>query len=135
MSSHARGWNARAPRIARRDALKRMAAVGLVASAPAFPALAEEGVKASPASGTLAETLARYAASLKYEDLPEDIVRLAKRTILDTIGCAYGGYTAGPSKIAIKLASDVTARQPATVLISGVRTSADLATFANGVMI
>ena len=78
------------------------------------------------ASGTLAETLARYAAGLKYEDLPEDIVRLAKRTILDTIGCAYGGYAAGPSKIAIKLASDVTARQPATVLISGVRTSPTL---------
>ena len=107
MSSHARGWNARAPRIARRDVLKRMAAAGLAAGAPAFPALAEEGAKASPASGTLAETLARYAADLKYEDLPEDVVRLAKRTILDTIGCAYGGYAAGPSKIAIKLAGDV----------------------------
>jgi 2-methylcitrate dehydratase len=135
MSSHAGWWNAQAPRIARRDVLKQMAAAGLAASAPAFPSVAEDGAKASPASGTLAETLARYAAGLKYEDLPEDIVRLAKRTILDTIGCAYGGYAAGPSKIATKLASDVTARQPATVLISGVRTSVDLATFANGVMI
>ena len=83
----------------------------------------------------LAETLARYAAGLKYEDLPEDIVRLAKRTILDTIGCAFGGYDAGPSQIAIKLASEVSAKQPATVLIRGTKTSPDLSTFANGVMI
>jgi 2-methylcitrate dehydratase len=114
--------------IARRHFLKQAAAIGLVAGAPAFPAIAEE--KAS-----LADTLARYAASLKYEDLPEDIVRLTKRTILDTIGCTFGGYDSNPSKIAIKLAGDVTAKQPATVLISGTKTSQDLAAFANGVMI
>ena len=83
----------------------------------------------------LAETLARYAANLKYEDIPDDVVRITKRTILDTIGCAFGGYSAGPSRIAIKLAGDVSAKQPATVLISGTKTSADLATFANGTMI
>jgi 2-methylcitrate dehydratase len=114
--------------IARRHFLKQAAAASLAAAAPAFPALADE-------KGSLADTLARYAAGLRYEDLPEDVVRLAKRTILDTIGCAFGGCDAGPSKIAGKLASEVTAKQPATVLISGVKTSADLATFANGVMI
>jgi len=83
----------------------------------------------------LAETLARYADTLKYENLPEDVVRIAKRTILDTLGCAFGGYTAGPSKIAIKLASEVSSKQGATVLISGIRTSPDLAVFANGVKV
>ena len=83
----------------------------------------------------MAEMLARYATELKYEDLPEDIVRTAKRTILDTFGCAFGGYTAGPSQIAIKLASDVTAKREATVLCNGIKTSPDLAAFANGVMI
>ncbi len=46
---------------------------------------------------SMADVLARYATDLKYEDLPEDMVRTAKRTILDTFGCAFGGYTAGPS--------------------------------------
>lgn len=73
MSGHAKGWNANAPRIARRVVLKQIAAAGVAASAPAFPTLAEEGAKPS-ASGTLAQTLARYAAGFKYEDLPEDIV-------------------------------------------------------------
>ena len=119
------------PASSRRGFLKTVAAAGVAAGAPAWPAIAQE----KAGGQVLAETLARYAANLKYEDLPEDVVRLAKRTILDTIGCAFGGYDAGPSKIAIKLAGDVSAKQPATVLISGTRTSPDLAVFANGVMI
>ena len=83
----------------------------------------------------MAEALARYATELRYEDLPEDIVRLAKRNVLDTFGCVFGGYTAGPSQIAIKLARDVNAKQGATILCSGIKTSPDLAVFANGVMI
>src|SRR5271169_4991882 len=84
---------------------------------------------------SMAAALARYATDLNYKDLPEDIVRTAKRAILDTFGCAFGGYNAGPSQIAIKLAGDVSAKQAATVLCSGIRTSPDLAAFANGVMI
>jgi 2-methylcitrate dehydratase len=119
----------------RRRFLKQ-AAAGLVAGLSGLPAIADE--KAAPAASgqaPLAEALARYATELKYEDLPEDVVRLARRTILDTIGCAYGGYSAGPSRIALKLAGDVTAKQGATVLISGISTSPDLAVFADGVMI
>jgi 2-methylcitrate dehydratase len=128
-----------APTDSRRRFLKTFAAVGLAAGTPAFPVLAQKETERSPAAGggqmPLAETLASYAANLKYEHIPDDVVRLAKRSILDTIGCAYGGYSAGPSKIAIRLAGEVTARQPATVLIGGVKTSPDLAVFANGVMI
>jgi 2-methylcitrate dehydratase len=122
----------------RRQFLRTIAAAGVATGGPALPLLAQEKGQEKGTAGnqvTLAETLARYALGLKYQDIPDDVVRLAKRTILDTIGCTYGGYDAGPSKIAIKLAGDVTARQPATVLISGVKTSADLATFANGVLI
>ena len=128
-----------APRRARRDFLKTAAVAGLAAATPAFPALAQDKTEASPprtgGQTALAQTIARYAAELKYEDIPDDVVRLTRRTILDTIGCMYGGYTAGPSRIAIKLAGDVSARNPATVLLSGIKTSPDLAVFANGVMI
>jgi 2-methylcitrate dehydratase len=118
----------------RRGFLKTVAAAGLAAGAPAWSAIAQDKIERGGGQ-VLAETLAHYAANLRYEDLPEDVVRLAKRTILDTIGCAFGGYDAPPSRIAIKLANDVSAKQPATVLISGIRTSPDLAVFANGVMI
>ena len=79
--------------------------------------------------------LARFAVGLRYEDLPEDVVRLAKRALMDTFGCALGGYPAKPSKIALGLASEVSSKDSATVLCSGTKTSPDLAAFANGVMI
>ena len=115
------------PCIDRRRFLSQAAAAGLTVGTWTHRAIAQEV--------PLAERLARYATGLRYEDLPEDIVRLAKRTILDTVGCAFGGYAAAPSKIALKLAGGVSAKQPATVLISGIETSPDLAVFADGVMI
>jgi 2-methylcitrate dehydratase len=122
----------------RRRFLKQMATAGAVAGAGALPAMAQENVerrRSSAESGsTVAETLARYATNVTYEDLPPEVVRMVKRTILDTIGCAIGAYTAGPSRIAIKLAGAVSAKQGATVLCSGITTSHELAVFANGVM-
>ncbi|MHB8268426.1 MmgE/PrpD family protein [Bradyrhizobium sp.] len=132
------------PRIERRRFLRQLAAAGLAAGAPTFPAFAQDLAQemterrssvAEKSKISLADVLARYATELNYEDLPEDIVRIAKRSILDTFGCAFGGYTAGPSQIALKLASEVNAKRGATVLCSGIKTSPDLAAFANGVMI
>jgi 2-methylcitrate dehydratase len=84
---------------------------------------------------TIAETLARYATSLRYEDIPPDVVREAKRYLIDAIGCGLGGFGAEPSQIANRLAAGVSAQRGATVMCSGVKTSPDLAVFANGVMI
>ena len=128
------------PRINRRRLLRQAGAAGLAAGASAFSAKAQEPVEprsSTAASDTrsVAERLARYATSLIYDDIPEDVIRLARRAIVDTIGCAFGGYSAHPTRIAIRLASDVSAKQAATVLLSGIKTSPDLAVFANGVMI
>ena len=84
---------------------------------------------------TLVEQLSSYAASLRYEDLPPEVVKQAKRLIVDTVGCALGGYASEPAGIARELAGMVTSSQPATVIGSGQRSSLDMATFANGVMI
>ncbi|MBM3943740.1 MAG: MmgE/PrpD family protein [SAR202 cluster bacterium] len=84
---------------------------------------------------TIAEQLSSYATALHYRDLPPEVVHHAKRMMIDTVGCALGGYTSEPSKIARDLASTVTSAQPCTVIGSGLTTSPDLATFANGVMI
>jgi 2-methylcitrate dehydratase len=125
----------------RRRFLTQVALTGATAGAAvALPALAQEGKvarKPTLAKGqvSVAATLARYAINLQYENLPPDVVRVAKRTILDTIGCAIGGYSAGPSKIAVKVAGTVSAKDGATVLCSGIKTSPDLAAFADGVMI
>src|SRR5215475_6020141 len=84
---------------------------------------------------TIAENLGAYAASLRYEALPKEVVHQAKRMIVDTFGCALGGYASEPAHIARELAGRVTSTRPATVLCSGQKTSPELAVFANGVMI
>ena len=122
------------------DRRKFLKQAGAVALAPALPVSAQESaaqISSAPANPAvpLAETLARYAIGLKYEALPDDVIRIAKRSILDTFGCAFGGYAAEPSRIAINLAKDVHSKHAATVLITGTKTSPDLAVFANGVMI
>lgn len=90
---------------------------------------------AEHAMTTLVEQLSAYAAHLRYEDLPPEVVHQAKRLIVDTIGCALGGYDGEPSRIAREVAGEVTSRNPATIMVSGQRTSPELAAFANGVMI
>ena len=83
----------------------------------------------------IVDCLCDYTRSLTFEDLPAEVVHQAKRLLVDTLGCAIGGYASEPSKIARALADTISSRQPATVLGSGQQTSLDLATFANGVMI
>jgi 2-methylcitrate dehydratase len=84
---------------------------------------------------TVVDRLSDYVASLTFESLPAEVVHQAKRLLLDTIGCALGGYASEPARIARDLAGTIASTQAATVLGSGQRTSPDLATFANGVMI
>ena len=84
---------------------------------------------------TIAENLGAYASTLKYEDLPAEVTHQVKRFIIDTLGCAFGGYTSEPARIARDLAGLVSSSQPATILCSGQKTSIDLAAFANDVMI
>ena len=84
---------------------------------------------------TIADQLSDYAVSLRYQDLPDDVAHLAKRMIIDTLGCALGGYHSEPARIAREVASTVTSNPAGKVLGSGQLTSPDLATFANGVMV
>ncbi len=84
---------------------------------------------------TLAERLGAYATDLCYADLPPAVIHQAKRMIVDTLGCALGGYDSEPTRIALAQAATITSTQPATILCTGQQTSPDLAVFANGVMI
>ncbi len=84
---------------------------------------------------TLAETLSAYASSLRYYDMPAETVHLAKRFIIDTLGCALGGYDSEPARVAREMAGLVSSSHPVSVMGSGQQTSLDLASFANGVAI
>ena len=70
-----------------------------------------------------------------FESLPSSVVEAAKRHLIDAIGCALGGYDEPAAVIARRIASGVSAHKPSTVFGAGRETLAELASFANGVMI
>ena len=82
-----------------------------------------------------ARLLSDYSCRLSYEDLDAATVHQVKRTLIDTIGCAMGGYLSEPSKVARSLAGSVTGIPPARVLGTNDCSSLDMAAFANGCMI
>lgn len=81
------------------------------------------------------ETLASYAASLSYSDLTPEAIHQTKCRVLDSLGCAMGGYLSEPGKIVRRLAGMYASTLPARVLGSGQLTSPDMAAFANTVMV
>jgi 2-methylcitrate dehydratase len=81
------------------------------------------------------EKLARYATSLRFEDVPPSALHWAKKLLIDALACAVGGYHGEPSAIARRLAAATSGTPPARVLGSGAFTSMEAATFANSVMV
>ncbi len=82
-----------------------------------------------------ARLLSDYSSRLNFEDLNSATVHQVKRTLIDTLGCAMGGYLSEPAKIARSLAGSVTGNPAARVLGTQDYSSPDLAAFANGCMI
>ncbi|TAK07064.1 MAG: MmgE/PrpD family protein [Candidatus Manganitrophaceae bacterium] len=81
---------------------------------------------------TLAQRLAHYSRALSYRLLPSEVVHEVKRRLIDTLGCALGGWESAPAKIARKVARSVQFRAGAALLGEAHRTTEDLAAFANG---
>lgn len=84
---------------------------------------------------TVARELAKYALRLTFDDLPKEVVHEAKRAIIDTIGCAIGGYSSEASKIIQNLSKELGGPQESTIIGSGFKTSCLNAILANGVMV
>ncbi|TLY21185.1 MAG: MmgE/PrpD family protein, partial [Nitrospirae bacterium] len=84
---------------------------------------------------TIAERLAQYAHSLRYQTLPPAVIHEVKRRVLDSIACAYGAWSAEPCRIARRMASASQLREGATLWGTRLRTTPDLAAFANGALV
>ncbi len=86
-------------------------------------------------SDTITATMARWAADLKYEDFGEQAIHEAKRYLLDSLGCAFGGYRQEDAKIALDLLDEIAGEGPSTVLGSGKRVDPVSASLANALMV
>lgn len=83
----------------------------------------------------LEHRLIEYALSFELSDLSQEAMHQAKRRVLDTIGCALGGFNSEPSRIARKLADPVAGGLTSRVFGTLVPTTPEAAAFANGTML
>ena len=56
---------------------------------------------------TITAKMARWAATLEYKHLAQDAVYQAKRFLLDSVGCALGGYQQHDVKIALEVLDEI----------------------------
>jgi len=84
---------------------------------------------------SLSERLAEYASSLTYDDLSEAVIVEAKKRMLDAVGCAIGAYGEAPVKAARRFAERGYPGSASTILGTRKRTTPDVATFVNGLMV
>lgn len=82
---------------------------------------------------TIVEGIGDYAASLRYEDVPADVVDYAKRLFLDGLACIYAGLDSTPARLVEQTAASLGGHPQASVIRTGEKTSAQHAALTNGV--
>jgi 2-methylcitrate dehydratase len=79
--------------------------------------------------------LVDFAADFDYDTMPTGVHDAAVNHVVDSIAVAIAGYASAPAQVAVRLAHQSTSDHPATVIGAGVRTTPELAAFANAVMV
>jgi 2-methylcitrate dehydratase len=84
---------------------------------------------------TITAPISQFAAGLKFADISHDAVYQAKRFLLDSLGCALGGYRQHDARIALDVLGEIGADGPCTVIGAGARLDAVSAALANAIMV
>ena len=82
----------------------------------------------------IAYDLAANAAGVKYGDLPEDIVEITKKFILDTLATTMAGSSAPGCNTVIDYVKERGGGEESTIMIYGGKVPSSEAAFANGMM-
>lgn len=77
--------------------------------------------------------LAHFAADLKFETLPREVVEQAKLCLLDWLGSALAGSLEPPSRIVASIVRDMGGRGESTVIGTDIKATSINASLANGV--
>jgi 2-methylcitrate dehydratase len=86
-------------------------------------------------TATITAIMSQWAAGLTFDQLSPAAVYQAKRFLLDSIGCALGGYQQHDVTIALAVLNEIAGPGKATVIGSGQQMDAVSASLANALMI
>ncbi len=84
---------------------------------------------------TITARMSRWAAGLEFKDLSPEAVYQSKRFLLDSFGCALGGYQQHDVKIALEVLDEIAGPGASTVIGTGERVDPVSASLANALMI
>ena len=84
---------------------------------------------------TVIERIGQYVANLKPEHIGADVNDYAKRILLDSIACAYGGLDNESAKMVLNTVTELDRRGNSTIYGTNAKTTTQLAALANGVAI
>ncbi len=85
-----------------------------------------------PTSLTISQKLAQFFCSLRYEDLPDDLVYRLKTFFLDWLASAFAGVSQPPTQSMLSLAEDMKGSSEATVIPTNSRHLSLIAALVNG---
>ena len=83
---------------------------------------------------TIANKLSAFVTGLEFEDLPEAVVKQAKRSLLDTIGVVLAGFSSETGRIFASLAREWGGIEESTIFGDGLKVPSPIAALVNGTM-
>jgi len=86
-------------------------------------------------SETVTARMARWAAGLRFDHLSPEAVYQAKRFLLDSLGCALGGFRQHDVQIVLPVLEEIAGAGPATVIGTGKKLDPVSAALANALMV
>src|ERR1700754_198891 len=95
-------------------------------------AMQVEPQKNAAAPPGVLERLGALMHSVRFEDLPADVISDTKARVLDTLGCAFGALNSDVGQAVRRMAADCGGTPQSTLIGTGEKTSAPLATLVNG---
>jgi 2-methylcitrate dehydratase len=84
---------------------------------------------------SISRQLAEFAVGLKYQDLPDQVIHEVKRFLIDSIGCAFGGYKSKDPQIVHQVVERLGGAKDCTVIGSGLKTNMVQSALLNALMI
>jgi len=83
------------------------------------------------------EVLSRFVVETAFEDLPEEVLKLVKDSILDSLGCGIAGITLEKKSLQpiLNVVKGLEGRPESTIIVDGFKTNFLHAALANGSLI
>ena len=84
---------------------------------------------------TITAKMAQWAAGVKFDNIGDRAVHEARRYLLDSLGCAFGGYRQEDAEIALEVLDEIGGKGTSTIIGTGKKSDPVTAALANALMV